>query len=357
MGLFSSPYSIVVICLAISVSEAFTPYWSVFQKSFSFSGFNKVPHLRSKEDGSKSVSDQQLIKDKLEDFTKSSLYKSDAAKFGIDTVLAVGLLEEGLYEEAAERAKKAMELGEHTGEPDNVYTAYAEGILGDILYKSGSVEEAADHYRSALRIYERHYRSSSGPEAIQMLGASQMISWKLLGDRKYKEAIDACSTALGLAETLLGPTSPDVATCLFNLGTAYLNCGDTGTRTEAIFKQAISIYKDCESPPYTNIGNALGSLGNLYFERADFDAAQETFNEVKILHEEGLCTGRPVAPTLKNLGGIYWRLGRLDEAEEMYGRALSILEEEEDYGPHHELCEEIRMIIGSIRDEKIEKEM
>eukprot|EP01036_Dinobryon_divergens_P001633 gene1633-2137_t len=191
------------------------------KKAILFSGVNPGGDLK-----------KSMIMEKLEESGRSTLFKSEAAKFGIDTMLAVGLLEEGMYEEAEKRARDAMAIGQQTGDADNIYTAYAEGILGDVLYKMGNVAEAADHYRSALHKYERHYRSSSGPEAVQLFGAAQVMSWTLLKEGKYKEAITSCSTTLGLAERILGLNSPDVAICMFNLGTAFLNSGDTGPRAE-----------------------------------------------------------------------------------------------------------------------------
>ena len=53
-----------------------------------------------------------------------------------------------------------MEAARHRNEANNIYGAYAEGILGDALFKMGMYEEAAMRYKSALKAYERHSRSS-----------------------------------------------------------------------------------------------------------------------------------------------------------------------------------------------------
>jgi tetratricopeptide (TPR) repeat protein len=62
----------------------------------------------------------------------------------------------GNLEDAEKLATKAMEIARHTGEENSIYAAYAEGILADALYHMGSFKEAADHYHSALKSYERH---------------------------------------------------------------------------------------------------------------------------------------------------------------------------------------------------------
>lgn len=289
---------------------------------------------------------ENFVEETVGEIGKSSLYISEATKFGIDTVLAVGLLQEGQYDEAEKLARDAMLIGEHTGESDNVYFAYAEGILGDILLKKGSFQEAAEHYHSALKVYERHYRSSTGPEAVQMLAAAMMAGWTLLSDERYKDAIIGCSTALGMAEKMLGPNSPDVATCLFNLGTAYYNTGDIGPRPEAIFLRAIKIYEDAGL--FQNTGKVLSSLGNLYFQRNEYEKAEHTYLRVSELNLEGKFHGSEVTPSLKNLGGIYWRQGKLKDALNLYTRALNILEVDPDIGVTHPRCQEVVAIITAV---------
>jgi tetratricopeptide (TPR) repeat protein len=67
-------------------------------------------------------------------------------------------------EDAKSLAELAMETAKHRKEDDNVYAAYAEGVLANVLAQQGDFEEAARHYKSALNLYERHYSSSSGPQ-------------------------------------------------------------------------------------------------------------------------------------------------------------------------------------------------
>jgi len=52
-----------------------------------------------------------------------------------------------------------MEIAKHTGEENNIYAAYAEGILADCLYHKGSYKEAAEHYHAALKTYERQNKA------------------------------------------------------------------------------------------------------------------------------------------------------------------------------------------------------
>lgn len=56
------------------------------------------------------------------------------------------------------------------------------GVLGDAYYKHGEFETAANHYHSALKSYERHYRSETGPESLELVGATQLVAWNLLSE-------------------------------------------------------------------------------------------------------------------------------------------------------------------------------
>ena len=110
-------------------------------------------------------------------------------------------------EEAGEKAKEAMEAATaHTKGQDNVYQAYAEGILGEVQFAEGNYKEAALHFHNALGNYERHERTSTGPESVMLVAATQLVSWMSLA--KNESSIEAqifARTALAMTERLLGP--------------------------------------------------------------------------------------------------------------------------------------------------------
>ena len=85
------------------------------------------------------------------------------SNFGISTALAEEHIMLGNYEDAKKLANEAIAIGSHTHQINNVYAAYAEGILADALFKEGNFEEAALKYRDALKAYEHHFQSTTGP--------------------------------------------------------------------------------------------------------------------------------------------------------------------------------------------------
>lgn len=123
-------------------------------------------------------------------------------------------------QEAEQKAVEAMEAASHTLQPNNIYAAYAEGILGEVLFSKGNYKEAAEHFHHALNTYERHMRSSTSPESIMLVAATQLVSWLSLAKNESQSAQSYCRTALAMTERLLGPEHPDVATSMLNLATA-----------------------------------------------------------------------------------------------------------------------------------------
>lgn len=155
----------ILLCCFSCIALTFRPsYLSLFHKAIKKS--NRYFDFRSS-----SIKNDDVIHEFPDEGTSSSLFVSDVSQFGINTALAEEHLELGNLEEAAQLAKKAIEIAKKTGEPDNVYAAYAESILGDSLYAMGSFELAAQHYKTALKAHQRHSHSSIGPEAVELTGS------------------------------------------------------------------------------------------------------------------------------------------------------------------------------------------
>eukprot|EP01035_Chromulina_nebulosa_P019424 gene19424-25302_t len=246
----------------------------------------------------------------------------------------------GNYARAEELALKARQIAKHTGEENNIYAAYAEGIQADALYHIGYYKEAADHYSHALKIYERHSRSSRGPEAVELVGATQLVAWSLLSQKKYKEAVGACSAALVMTETLLGPYAPDVAASLVNLATAYTHSGNIGNEVESLYQRALNIYESTLSKPiddklkeeYENSLWAIDSaMGNLYYLREDDEHAERCYWKVVNAFLAEKYTSNEAAAPLKNLGLLLWKKGDRANAELMFSRAVYVYQKSPDH--------------------------
>ena len=113
------------------------------------------------------------IRERLKEHPQlSSMFRSEVANYGICTALAEEKLGFNDIEEAKAMARRALEAAERTNERDNVYAAYAKGILADALLAEKRFKEAAELYSEGLKAYERHYKGSTSPAAVERAGHS-----------------------------------------------------------------------------------------------------------------------------------------------------------------------------------------
>ncbi len=192
-----------------------------------------------------------------DDFNKSSesnLYIDDEDLFtyGVDLALAEENLLLRNFEQAKLIAKEAIKIASkkssHAVESGaNVYMAFAEGILAEGLYDQGLYQESAKVFKKALERYEYAYQRSHvySPEAIEMVGATNMIASTILNnERDYEIAVETAQLALGFSEKILHPNNTEISRALITLGKAYLFSNDTSESPEALFERAINILEE-----------------------------------------------------------------------------------------------------------------
>lgn len=181
-------------------------------------------------------------------------------------------------EDSERMARNAIASAEKSREANNIYTAYAQGLLADALLDEGRHAEAAVTYSEALRAYERHYRSTTSPDAVELAGATQLLAWSLVKDAKFTEAAMVSSEALTLSLTLFGPDSLEVAGSMANLATARMLSGLYDDESEVLLRRAQTIYSvnDGEESKQ-GYAQTCFTLASYYLQTKDFDAAEREF--------------------------------------------------------------------------------
>ena len=300
----------------------------------------------------------QIFREHLDKVETSSLVESEVCDYGIMTALAEEHIALGNYEEAMKLAKKAIATADHTKEINNIYAAYAEGIWADALYSKGEYRSSADHYNGALKSYERHYRSNSSPEAVELVGAINLAAWNLLSKKDYEDATAAWSTALGMTEKLLGPQNTDVAGCMTNLAISHMNMGDHGAAPEALLKKALAVYEDKKMDKFDMkhmreqdepIWKIKVYLGDMFFSRGDDEQASPYYSAVETAYSMGDIDDMKIARALEKYGIIEWRKGHKEHAEKLFEDALYINEKKMKYVEDEEDSDRIIMLLTSLR--------
>jgi len=155
----------------------------------------------------------------------------------------------------------------------------------------------------------------------------------LEGTAQYPSAHAAYERALAFKEAAYGPSHPQVATTLGNLGNLQRRLGDLDA-AQASLERALTFEEASYGPNHPEVAIALANLSIVQAELGDPDAAQASLERALAIKKAAYGPNHPqVATTLANLGIVQKRLGDLDAAQASMERALAV--EEAAYGPNH----------------------
>uniref|UniRef100_A0A8C9HCI8 Kinesin light chain n=1 Tax=Piliocolobus tephrosceles TaxID=591936 RepID=A0A8C9HCI8_9PRIM len=268
--------------------------------------------------------------------------------------LVIQYAAQGRYEVAVPLCKQALEDLERTsgrGHPD---VATMLNILALVYRDQNKYKEAAHLLNDALSIRE----STLGPDHPAVAATLNNLA-VLYGKRgKYKEAEPLCQRALEIREKVLGTNHPDVAKQLNNLALLCQNQGKY-EEVERYYQRALAIYEGQLGPDNPNVARTKNNLASCYLKQGKYAEAETLYKEIltrahvqefgsvdddhkpiwmhaeereemsKSRHHEG---GTPYAEyggwykackvssptvntTLRNLGALYRRQGKLEAAE------------------------------------------
>ncbi|PNJ89133.1 KLC4 isoform 3 [Pongo abelii] len=275
--------------------------------------------------------------------------------------LVIQYAAQGRYEVAVPLCKQALEDLERTsgrGHPD---VATMLNILALVYRDQNKYKEAAHLLNDALSIRE----STLGPDHPAVAATLNNLA-VLYGKRgKYKEAEPLCQRALEIREKVLGTNHPDVAKQLNNLALLCQNQGKYEA-VERYYQRALAIYEGQLGPDNPNVARTKNNLASCYLKQGKYAEAETLYKEIltrahvqefgsvdddhkpiwmhaeereemsKSRHHEG---GTPYAEyggwykackvssptvntTLRNLGALYRRQGKLEAAETLEECAL-----------------------------------
>ncbi|XP_006860543.1 PREDICTED: kinesin light chain 4 isoform X2 [Chrysochloris asiatica] len=275
--------------------------------------------------------------------------------------LVIQYAAQGRYEVAVPLCKQALEDLERTsgrGHPD---VATMLNILALVYRDQNKYKEAAHLLNDALSIRE----STLGRDHPAVAATLNNLA-VLYGKRgKYKEAEPLCQRALEIREKVLGTDHPDVAKQLNNLALLCQNQGKYEA-VERYYRRALAIYEGQLGPDNPNVARTKNNLASCYLKQGKYAEAETLYKEIltrahvqefgtvddnhkpiwmhaeereemsKSRHHNG---GTPYAEyggwykackvssptvntTLRNLGALYRRQGKLEAAETLEECAL-----------------------------------
>ncbi len=244
--------------------------------------------------------------------------------------------DETVLKRAFRRAKE--ELGPE--ELVNWFTWYAEPF-----YRSASWRLLSPMYEQVLDIAEEKLGPEHPATAAALNGLAGI--YRYLG--KYEEALPLYTRALAIRETKTGPDSLETGNTLCDLAVLYFFM-DKKAEALPLYERALEIHEKvfslehAENPEYPGNLETVRTLNRMAFfyrgteepEKAE-ELYRRALEHLEILREaapENVKFQAYTAGTLNNLGVLLSEeMGRMDEAEEIYGRALKL--QETSLSPDH----------------------
>uniref|UniRef100_H3CN09 Kinesin light chain n=1 Tax=Tetraodon nigroviridis TaxID=99883 RepID=H3CN09_TETNG len=266
--------------------------------------------------------------------------------------LVIQYASQGRYEVAVPLCKQALEDLEKTSGHDHPDVATMLNILALVYRDQNKYKEAAHLLNDALAIREKTLGKDHPAVAATLNNLAV-----LYGKRgKYKEAEPLCKRALEIREKVLGKFHPDVAKQLNNLALLCQNQGKY-EEVEYYYRRALEIYESKLGADDPNVAKTKNNLATCYLKQGKFKDAETLYKEILTrahekefgsvnndnkpiwMHaeerEESKDKRRDAGPyveygswykackvdsptvntTLKSLGALYRRQGKLEAAE------------------------------------------
>ncbi|XP_046884728.1 kinesin light chain 1b isoform X2 [Hypomesus transpacificus] len=189
--------------------------------------------------------------------------------------LVIQYASQGRYEVAVPLCKQALEDLEKTSGHDHPDVATMLNILALVYRDQNKYKEAAHLLNDALSIREKTLGRDHPAVAATLNNLAV-----LYGKRgKYKEAEPLCKRALEIREKVLGKDHPDVAKQLNNLALLCQNQGKY-QEVEHYYSRALDIYEGRLGPDDPNVAKTKNNLASCFLKQGKYKEAEILYKEI-----------------------------------------------------------------------------
>ncbi|XP_072232630.1 kinesin light chain 2 isoform X2 [Leuresthes tenuis] len=189
--------------------------------------------------------------------------------------LVIQYASQGRYEVAVPLCKQALEDLEKTSGHDHPDVATMLNILALVYRDQNKYKEAAHLLNDALAIREKTLGKDHPAVAATLNNLAV-----LYGKRgKHREAEPLCKRALEIREKVLGRYHPDVAKQLNNLALLCQNQGKYD-EVEYYYLRALEIYESKLGADDPNVAKTKNNLATCYLKQGKFKDAEVLYKEI-----------------------------------------------------------------------------
>ncbi|XP_051503825.1 kinesin light chain 1-like isoform X2 [Myxocyprinus asiaticus] len=189
--------------------------------------------------------------------------------------LVIQYASQGRYEVAVPLCKQALEDLEKTSGHDHPDVATMLNILALVYRDQNKYKEAAHLLNDALSIREKTLGKDHPAVAATLNNLAV-----LYGKRgKYKDAEPLCKRALEIREKVLGKDHPDVAKQLNNLALLCQNQGKYD-EVEYYYCRALEIYERRLGPDDPNVAKTKNNLASCFLKQGKYKEAEILYKAI-----------------------------------------------------------------------------
>lgn len=173
-----------------------------------------------------------------------------------------------------------------------------------------------------------------GPYAPRTIAALERLGWMLWWNGHYREVVDLLTPLLAASELLRGREHPDTARILRHLADSKNQLGRFD-EAEAMFRRALAIREKALGEDAPETVDSLLALSEFLIGQGRDEEAEGYLQRIRRLMEVDDWDDARIADGIVVLARLMKKRGRLDEAEELYRRALQQTEAAHmlDYAP------------------------
>ena len=213
------------------------------------------------------------------------------------------MVKQGRFPDATRWAERAGAAVARLGDPP-LADARLANELGSFALAEHKSEDAIGHYRRALELR----RAALGPSHPDVASTLTNLGNALHDMDRFDEALATYYEALALREATLGPDHPDVAVTLNNLGALH-NTRGRGDEALAVLLRAQDIWARALGPDSPTLFNAGMNIANIYFAQDQRDRSLAVLEQLFARAERVLPQDHPLRLTLINNLGVQYLSG------------------------------------------------
>ncbi|MCP4896115.1 MAG: serine/threonine protein kinase, partial [bacterium] len=204
--------------------------------------------------------------------------------------------------------------------PSHIHTIQSTVTLARALSEAGRYDEAEEYAREAIELV----RLTAEPDVRTLVKATNQLAAIMRDQGRYDEAEDLMRKNLALVTQEYGPNDYLEASAMIALATVLIHQrGKYLDEAKQLLERAQYIYEDRLAPDDLNALWIIGNLAVVASIKGDYEEAERLnldlyTRRVRVLGEEHTLT----LGTLNNLGNVYRRQGKLEQAEKQYRLVL-----------------------------------